>query len=161
MSTYSLTALACGVPAFMLTKILTSCYYAQQDVKTPVYCACISLLINIIFSLTLIQFFAHAGLALAISLAAYVNVYLLIKKFNALNIRQALMHETSRIIMASVIMGGICYASNPNIYYWLAHTKVYQLIMLNCLILFGACSYAIVLYLLGVTNIYNVVTTKK
>ena len=80
----SLIALSLGVPAFMMIKVLASAFYARQDIKTPVKVGALSMVINSVFCALLIWNLAHAGLALASTLAGYVNcgllLFLLIKR---------------------------------------------------------------------------------
>jgi putative peptidoglycan lipid II flippase len=83
MSAYALAAIALGLSAFMLIKVLAPGYYARQDMKTPVRIGVISMLANMVFSLLLViplhmyWRLGHVGLALATSLAAWVNAGLL------------------------------------------------------------------------------------
>jgi putative peptidoglycan lipid II flippase len=73
----ALTAFACGLPAFLLVKIFAASFFSAQDTKTPVKIAVAAMLTNIVFSLILMQRFQHVGLAIATSLAGWVNVLLL------------------------------------------------------------------------------------
>lgn len=74
----SLIALASGVPAFMMIKVLASGFYARQDIKTPVKIGALAMLVNSVFCALLIWPLAHAGLALSSALAGYVNCGLLL-----------------------------------------------------------------------------------
>ncbi len=75
----ALVAYSVGLLALILVKILAPGFYAQQDIKTPVRIAIVSLLATqamdalFIFVIDL----RHAGLALSISLAACLNAGLL------------------------------------------------------------------------------------
>ncbi len=77
MTRESCMAYAFGLLAFMLIKLLSSAFYARQDIKTPVKFAVITLVFNMIMNAVLIIPFKHAGLALATSLSAWLNVGLL------------------------------------------------------------------------------------
>lgn len=74
----SLITLSFGIPAFMMVKILASGFYAKQNIKTPVKVGVITMLCNTVLCACFIQFFAHAGLTLASSLASYINCAILI-----------------------------------------------------------------------------------
>ena len=74
----SLRAYAVGLPAFMLIKVLVTTYFATKDMATPVKIAICALIVNTILNLFLMQYFGHAGLALATSMAAWLNVSLLL-----------------------------------------------------------------------------------
>lgn len=77
MTQRSVIAYSIGLQAFMLAKVLSSAFYAQQDVRTPVKLGIYSLAANMLLNAVLIWPLAHAGLALASSLASWVNVSLL------------------------------------------------------------------------------------
>ena len=62
----------------MAVKVLTSIYYARQDMQTPMRIAIIAVLVNVFLNILLIIPLQHAGLALATSIASYVNVFLLL-----------------------------------------------------------------------------------
>ena len=74
MTQKSVITYGIGLQAFMLAKILSSAFYAKQDLRTPVKIAFYSLTLNMLFSLIFIWPLAHAGLALSSSLSSWVNV---------------------------------------------------------------------------------------
>ncbi|MEO8651422.1 MAG: murein biosynthesis integral membrane protein MurJ [Hyphomicrobiaceae bacterium] len=79
----ALAAFAIGLPAFVLIKVLQPGFFAREDTKTPMRYAALNLVLNAGGSLAL--FFAfkaagwmpHVGIALATSLAAWVNAAML------------------------------------------------------------------------------------
>ena len=75
--TLSLQAYAVGLLAFMMIKVLAPGYYARQDTKTPVKIGIQAMVVNMVLNLALVYPLQHAGLALATSLAAYYNVFML------------------------------------------------------------------------------------
>jgi putative peptidoglycan lipid II flippase len=84
MSALSLAAYAAGLPAFIAVKVLAPGYFARQDTKTPVRYAITAMvsnmLLNFLFvgTLVIMEFRGpHTGLALASSVAAYINAFLL------------------------------------------------------------------------------------
>jgi putative peptidoglycan lipid II flippase len=56
---------------------LRPCYYARQDVKTPVKIGIIAMVSNMVFNLMLVWHFKHVGLAFASTLSAFLNAGLL------------------------------------------------------------------------------------
>ena len=73
MARKSLSAFAIGITPFMLVKIFASGFYAKQDMRTPVRIGVIAMVVNTILNCLLIWPLAHAGIALATSLAALIN----------------------------------------------------------------------------------------
>lgn len=78
MTTRSLVAYGSGLVAFMLIKVLAPGFYARQDTKTPVRYGLVSIGVNIGLQLLLVQWLAHAGLALSTALASFINAGLLL-----------------------------------------------------------------------------------
>jgi putative peptidoglycan lipid II flippase len=77
MTADALTFYALGLPAYGLVKGLASAFYSVQDTKTPVKIAALSVVVNLALNLALIGPLGLKGLALATSLAAWVNALLL------------------------------------------------------------------------------------
>jgi len=102
---------AVGLWAFSGVRIVVSTFYALQDTKTPVKMAVISLLVNIILSLLLMGPMRHSGLALATSLAAAVNLFLLIhalkKRLGRIGARDILGSVFKSTVSAALMGGGI------------------------------------------------------
>lgn len=66
-----------GLVGLILVKVLAPGFYARQDIRTPVRCAVITLVVTQALNLALIWPLGHAGLALAIALGACLNATLL------------------------------------------------------------------------------------
>jgi putative peptidoglycan lipid II flippase len=73
-----LAALALGLPAYVLIKVLQPSFFAREDTKTPMIYAGISLAANAVLSLMLFLLIGATGLALAAALAGWINVALLV-----------------------------------------------------------------------------------
>jgi putative peptidoglycan lipid II flippase len=68
-----LAALAPGLPAYVLIKVLAPGFYAREDTRTPVRVAMVALLANAATALLLSASLGHVGIALALSLSSWVN----------------------------------------------------------------------------------------
>jgi len=74
----SLRAYAIGLLAFMAIKIFSPGYFARQNTKTPVRIGIIAMMANMVMNILFyLNGFAHIGLALATSIAAFINAGLL------------------------------------------------------------------------------------
>jgi putative peptidoglycan lipid II flippase len=73
----ALVAFAVGVPAFVLIRVLQPGFFSRQDTRTPTIFAAISLVVNIVLSIAMFDALRHVGIALATSIAAWINVGLL------------------------------------------------------------------------------------
>ncbi len=74
---HALQAYGLGLLAFCWVKVLSTACYAEQDTRTPVRFASISIAINIVLAIVFMWPLQHIGLALATSVAAFVNAGLL------------------------------------------------------------------------------------
>lgn len=73
----ALAGYAVGLPAFSTTRLAAQTFYALGDTRTPVWAGLMSVAVNIVLAFALMWPLQHAGLALASSLSAYVNLALL------------------------------------------------------------------------------------
>jgi len=77
-TTQALAGYAFGLPAFSASRIGAQTFFALGDTRTPVWAGLVSVAANIVFALLLMWPLRHAGLALATSLSAFVNLLLLL-----------------------------------------------------------------------------------
>jgi putative peptidoglycan lipid II flippase len=78
VATYlALMAFTVGLPAFLLVKVFAPGFFANLDTKTPFKIAVLCVVINLVLNLTLIHWLAHVGMALATSIAGWVNALLM------------------------------------------------------------------------------------
>ena len=106
LTAFSLGGFALGIPGYVLVKVLQPGYFARENTKTPMLIAGATVLVNIVFSLILFGPFGHIGIAISTSIAAWVNVTLLmygLKNFWKPDAR--LKSRLPRIVTASLIMG--------------------------------------------------------
>jgi putative peptidoglycan lipid II flippase len=104
----ALAAFAAGLPAFTLAKIFQPSFYAREDTKTPMWFAMATVAVNIVLSWLLSRFMGHVGIALATSIAAWLNALLLIAscyRHNFFSADQRLRQRLPRMIVATAVMG--------------------------------------------------------
>lgn len=152
MSQQALIAYSIGIIGFLLVKMLASAYYARQDIKTPVRFAMITVVANAALSLLFIMPLAHAGLALATSLAALLNAALLaygLYKRRLYQIQRGWQLFALRLIVAALVMGLILWFFSPPVAHWFAFGTMERIGMLAGLVLGSGCAYIATLFLLG------------
>ncbi len=107
LSYYSL-----GLFAYAGVHITSRAFYSLQDTKTPVKIACLTMLINIVLNLLLMRPLRLGGLALATSLSAGINFFLLLyvlnKRVGGIE-GKIILTSLGRVILASLFMGFIIY----------------------------------------------------
>jgi len=113
----ALMAYAAGLPAFVLTKTLAPAFFARADTKTPARAAGASVVLNIVLGLSLMWSLGHVGLALATTLAAWMQVTwlgasLIRRGWWTLEAASAL--RTAKLIVAAGAMAAaLIYGSGP------------------------------------------------
>ena len=152
MAGRSLRAYSLGLMAFMLIKVLAPGYFSRQDTKTPVKIGIWAMAINMVLNLSLIWSLQHAGLALATSLAAFVNAGLL---FMGLY-REGIYRPQAgwilfllRLAVASVAMVMVLMNLTPAIEAWLAWGWLQRSGQLALVCGAGFAAYAVALLIVG------------
>lgn len=152
MASQSLMAYSTGLLAFMFIKILAPGFYARQDTKTPVKIGVITLVVNMVLMLALIYPLKHAGLALATSLAAWVNaglLYLRLRRDGVFNPRPGWWLYLARLLLAGAAMVAVLWwLAGPasHWHHWPALERAWHLALL---VLAGFGAYLLVLILAG------------
>jgi len=159
MAAVAVTAMAVGVPAFMLSKVLLAAFYARQDTRTPMRVAIATVVANIVFTVAIVMPLwragfaqAHVGIALATALAGIVNAGLLTWALRRRNIYQPQAGWSAfalRLLFASVTLAAVVLALRWQIGDWTALATMQRLIALAGVIAAGALSYTAALLLAG------------
>ena len=108
----ALTFFAFGVPAFSILKISSNLFFARNDTKTPFYLSLISVILNIIISVSLFNKFGFIIIPIATSITSWMNVlmhYYFIKKRNLHIFDAKFIYKIPRIMLSVVAMGIILY----------------------------------------------------
>jgi len=160
MAGMSLMAYAAGLPGFMLIKVLAPAFYSRKDPRTPVRIAVVALATNMVLNMLFVVPMVllgipapHAGLALATSLAAWVNAGLLLR---ALKRRQIYRPQPGwrrfslQLLAAGAALGGLLLAVVPVLHGWLAMSAATRITQLTLWVLAGAGVYFLCLRLGGV-----------
>ena len=160
MTAISLQAFSIGLVGFSFVKILAPAFFAREDTKTPVKIGLIALAVNFVLSvgfaiwLTKIQYAAtHAGLALAISIAALVNALLLyrgLQRDGVISKSADWLKLLPRIGIACIVMTVLIARIQNPLDWWIDATLLVRSGWLAVCIGVGAASYFAILLVLGV-----------
>ena len=160
MAALSLQAFSIGLIGFSFVKILAPAYFAREDTKTPVKMGLVALAVNFVLSvglaiwLTRIGYEAtHAGLALAISVAALVNALLLYRgllRDGVISKAAAWLRLLPKIVIASSAMTLSSVQIQQTLDWWLEASILLRSGWLALCIAVGAVSYFVALLLMGV-----------
>lgn len=153
--TTSLQAYTLGLLAFMAIKILAPGFYSRQDTSTPVRIGIIAMAANMVMNLVFVFVFdfAHTGLALATSLAAFLNAGLLMR---GLCVKKIFTFQPGwgmfllRLAAASTIMSAFLWIVAGDWRIWLDWSVWTRIGQMTILCLGGLLLYMFTLYLCGV-----------
>ena len=140
----ALRMFAYGLPAFVLLKILTPAFFAREDTKTPMIFAGVSAFINVTLGVYLFFTIGFYGLALATSVAAWVNVVCLawlLLKDESFTPDMRLLSRLPRIVLASAVMAvALIAVATPAANYMSGN------FLKDFIVLGGVCGFGFVIY---------------
>ena len=149
----SLQAYGAGLLAFMLIKVLAPGFYARQDTKTPVKIGIKAMILNMLLNLALIFPFAHVGLALATTLSAYFNAFLLfwgLKKQGFYQAQEGWGRWVAKLVLANGLMLSVIWFINPSIELWLSFSEWQRIGWTSVLVVAGVGVYGATLLAAGI-----------
>ncbi len=153
----ALAAYAVGLPAFVLVKVLAPAFFARHDTATPVRVAVIAMAANAV--LTVVLGFAlplaHVGIALATSIAGWVNALQLLALLQrrghfALDARAR--RSLPRILAAAAGMGALLVLLESALEPALAGRFGLRLMALAALVGAGLAGFAALVFLVGAAD---------
>ena len=120
----ALAAFAVGLPSFVLQKVFQPVYFARFNMRAPMWFALASAITNIGVSLYLFPTYGHVGIAIATSIAGWVNVVLLVFGLSR-NGDFSLTRQTTirllKILFASAVMGAGLYLMQDTVWEMMAN----------------------------------------
>jgi putative peptidoglycan lipid II flippase len=159
MTALSLSAYALGLPAFIAVKVLAPGYYARQDTKTPVKIAITSMVSNMVMNFLFVGVLVslsfkgpHMGLALASSLAAYINAGMLyrgLRKQGVYAPEPGWLRVNLAVIAASLLMLAFLLYNSVDAVTWAADPARGRVERLFILVGGGVLVYFLGLFLAG------------
>jgi putative peptidoglycan lipid II flippase len=157
-----LSALALGLPAYVMIKVLHPSYFAREDTKTPMIYAGVAMASTAILSFVLFLAVGFTGIAIASMLSGWINVGLLIatlKRRDGFKPDQTFRRRFAGICAASAVMGGVVFALVKLLDPWFAPTSGLpaQGAALITLVGVGLLVYLGTAELLGAAKIKNII----
>lgn len=160
MTAVAVQAFSFGLIGFSLVKILAPAFFARENTKTPVKIAVIALLINLVLSVTFAYLIGragyaatHAGLALATSVAALVNAWLLyagLKREGVIRHSQGWFVFGLRLLGANLVLAAVLVWLHRPLEFWIDAHVWERAGQLGASVGAGAVVYFAALWLLGV-----------
>ena len=154
LTAYSLAGFALGIPGYVLVKVLQPGYFARDNTKTPMVIAGVTVIVNIVFSIILFDSLGHIGIAIATSIAAWVNVGLLL--FGLRNFWKPdarLKSRMPKIFIASAVMGLSLWMLHQTIKEMFNHDFWLRLGGVSILVIFGITIYFFIAFKLKASSL--------
>lgn len=154
-----------GVPAFVLIKVLAPGYFAREDTKTPMRFVLFTVALNTVLGAGLFLWFrsqgwaGFPGLAIATSLAAWMNAGLLFWGLQARNWYKPGRRLLSRLVsvaLASGAMGGALFVmlgQRELLEIWVPYGKFFEVL---AFIVIGALVYGLAAIVCGAIRLSDI-----
>ncbi|KAA9001666.1 murein biosynthesis integral membrane protein MurJ [Affinibrenneria salicis] len=152
MTQRALVAYSIGLMGLIMVKVLVPGFYSRQDIKTPVKIGIVTLVMTQVMNLVFIGPLQHAGLSLSIGLASCLNAGLLYWQLRKQDLFQPQPGWTGfllRLLLAVVVMAAALLALLWWMPAWDIGGMTARLSRLTLVVVAGALSYFLVLYLCG------------
>ena len=155
----ALIAYSFGIPAFIILKSCQPAFLAEGNTKTPMYIGIILLILNIIFSLILMNYYSHAGIALATSISSWIGCIIYInllvkngkiskvksqKNIQLLNLFSILIYAVKIIFISSFMT-----LTMKVFLHYIKFFEINEFIILSFLIILGLLMYFLTCGMLG------------
>jgi putative peptidoglycan lipid II flippase len=147
MAAQSLQAYSLGLVFMMLIKVLAPGYYARQDTKTPVRIGIIAMISNMVLNLILVGPLGHVGLALATSLSAGLNAFLLWRGLckKGYHVFSAQWLHLLRILLCATLALAVClYLFLQQGWQWTQISDLYRVGYMLLIVVCGVAVYCFV-----------------
>lgn len=159
-----------GVPAFVLIKVLAPAYFAREDTKTPMRFALATVALNTLLGASLFFWFksqgwaGFPGLAIATSIAAWVNVLMLLSGLRARGWYRPgprLLVRLVSVTLASAAMGATLYYLLLNRASYATYLPDQKWLEVGLFILSGIAIYAIAALVFGAIRLSDLKLTRR
>ena len=146
---------AIGLPAFALIKVFSSFFFANHDTKTPFYISLVSVVLNIVISLSYFKSVGFIIIPIATSISSWLNsiaLFLFLRRQKLFGFSEIFFINFFKIIFASIIMGSIfsyliSFFENKLVYDY--DLKLFYLLLS---VLLGLMFYLIISFLINAFN---------
>jgi putative peptidoglycan lipid II flippase len=152
----ALAFFAVGLAGYSAIKILAPAFYALNDSRTPMLISLFSILTNFFMNWMLVDVMQERGLALSTSVNAMLNfslLYLIMqRRLKGIESRKTAV-TLGKILIASAVMGGVCWAASNNISRLAGESFPARLLNVTASVTFGAGTFYLCALALGIEEL--------
>ncbi len=157
-----LAAMALGLPAYVLIKVLHPSFFAREDTRTPMIFAGIGMAANAVLSVVLFLRLGAVGIAWALTLSGWLNVALLagsLKRRGEFRLDARFRRTVLRILAATAVMGLAVWTLAGLLGPWFAASQgtLGQFAALGALVGAGFAIYLASAQILGAAKIQSII----
>ena len=143
-----------GLPAYVLIKVLQAGYFARENTKSPMKIALVTVSVNVVASLSLFPVFSFVGIAIATSIAGWVNVALLVHGLRgSLGLGPKRRKQLASTFFAAAAMGAVVYGANLALAPWFDGALWQRIVSMLLLVGVGGTAYALLAMALKATSV--------
>ena len=152
----ALTFFAIGVPAFALNKILSTFYFARNNTKLPFYISLVSMITNIIISVSLFKKYGFIIIPIATSISTWLAVviyFALLNRSKFVNFENKLLTNFFKILVSTILMGLFLYFGLDYFEDKFDYSNKFKLIYLLIMVGLSTIIYLFIAKLLGILSL--------
>ena len=144
-----LSIMSLGLPAYVLSKILSAIFFAQKNTRTPIIAAIVSICSNLVFNTLLMKDFQFAGIAIATMISGYLQMMVLGKQLWKTNIfnRQFIL-QIMKILLSTALVYLSVLFSKQYIIIQHSNSVINNILILAIYSSIGVIVYLVTLYIL-------------
>ncbi len=156
----ALFAFALGLPAFLSVKVFAPVFYAHHDTKTPLKIAMVCVAVNLAFNLILMGPLRHVGMALATSIASWVNLtlmLLILTRRGQFQLHAVTKERLAKMLLSAALMALAIAAAQRALLMYAPHGHSAQIAFgLVMIVALGGLVYAVMLLVLKTVEISEI-----
>jgi putative peptidoglycan lipid II flippase len=148
----TLSIIVCGLPSYVLVKVLTPGFYSRQDTATPVKTAVVVLIANVLLNFLLIPPFGIGGLAAAMAICSWLNcviLYVILHRRGHFKVEAWLASRIARQLLAGLAMAAALIAIRMVLAGWFAGSVGHRMVAVAAIVGGGLLVYFPLAWLLG------------
>jgi len=150
-----LSIIVAGLPAYVMTKVLTPGFYARKDMKTPVIVAFVALVLGVSANFALIPVIGIAALPATTAASAWLNaliLYVILARRGHFHFEGWLVSRLVRQLVAAAAMAGALYGVQLLLAGRFAGSAGERLLGVAALVGIGGAVYFTVAWVIGAMN---------
>jgi putative peptidoglycan lipid II flippase len=108
----ALRGFAVGLPAFVMIKIFSAALFARHDLKSPMWAGIVAFIVNVALSIALFARMGGAGIAVATSVAGWINagmLWVVLSRGKHWRIDGGFETRVPKLLIAAAAMGAVTW----------------------------------------------------